>query len=69
MRYTHKRRIADHKEMKKHQPIVTMPVFKIFKEGSTNNGPVTILRDVCKPYDVEKKKAFYTYLGFKVLPL
>ena len=45
------------------------PVFKIFKEGRTTDGPVKIMRKNGEPFDVEAKKAFYVYLGYTILPL
>lgn len=41
-------------------------VFQIFKEGVTTLGWVTILKVKGQPYNVEAKKAFYTYLGYQV---
>ena len=45
------------------------PEFKIFKEGMTTNGPVTILSRNDEPFDINKKMAFYRELGYKILPL
>jgi len=47
----------------------TKPEFKIFKEGMTTNGAVTILSQNDEPFDKEKKIAFYQYLGYTILPL
>jgi len=47
----------------------TKPEFKIFKEGMTTNGPVTILSRIDEPFNKESKMAFYLSLGYTVLPL
>lgn len=52
----------------KNQEVVTVPVFKIYKEGTTET-PVTIRMDVAQPFDIEAKKAFYKELGYTVTEL
>ena len=44
-------------------------VFKIFKDGMTTDGPVTIVMSLDKPFDIEKKKQFYIELGYQVINL
>lgn len=46
-----------------------IPAFKIFKEGMTANGPVTILKDKLKPFDMDAKKSFYRALGYEIIEL
>lgn len=46
-----------------------VPVFKIFKEGTTTDGPVTIFKDINLPYNKEQKMAFYRSLGYTVIEI
>lgn len=41
-------------------------VFKVFKEGVTCDGPVTILRRNGSPFDEVAKRQFYLSLGYTI---
>lgn len=45
------------------------PVFKVFKQGVTTDGPVTILRKADEAYDVDAKRKFYLSLGYTITEL
>lgn len=46
-----------------------IPVFRVFKEGKTPNGPIKILMKKDEPFDISKKIEFYQYLGYTVTPI
>ena len=43
--------------------------FKIFKQGVTTNGPVTILSKDGEPFNRDFKIAKYIYLGYTIIYL
>ena len=43
------------------------PAFKIYKDGTTTNGPVTILKD--DEFNEVSKRAKYEYLGYDIIEL
>lgn len=54
--------------MKNNNPI-SIPMFKVFKQGTTTNGPITILKKEGEPFNEAKKRAWYIYLGYTVTEL
>lgn len=42
------------------------PVFRIYKEGTTTKGPITIVKKKGEPFNENKKREWYKYLGYTV---
>lgn len=45
------------------------PVFKVYKEGVTVDGPVTIVKVKGHPFDEKVKREKYVILGYTVIEL
>lgn len=45
------------------------PRFRIYKEGHTTAGPVTIVSVPWIPFDEDAKRKFYKALGYEVTPI
>lgn len=45
------------------------PEFRIYKEGMTTNGAITVLSRNDEPFDKVAKMEFYKMLGYNILPL
>lgn len=55
---------------KKQAPLANnKPEFRIYKEGMTTNGAVTVLSRNDEAFDKVAKMEFYKMLGYTILPL